>query len=241
MDYQDEQEKKWLKQKRLGEKVIRVRSLHLSDMSQVSDELMEQGEMGDLKEAIGPKDFPGIETHFEPLSLEQRTKRIEQARERLRVKKLLKDKGFDTTAICACEYKSSLERVLGEEEYKTLMNGEKLKKGKSKKNDQALLFEPVLASAKDVGLSESASKANSSQLPSLSNQVNLLKLNQTTPAILPLQDFQLDDNSIFDKQTGKQPYVNYVNMENGAESLLSSSDRLPALNQRVPANLKLLY
>ena len=85
--------------KRFGEKIIKLRSLHLSDMSQVSDELMEQGEMGDIKKAIGPEDFPGVETNFEPLSLEQRTKRIEQARERLRIKKMLREKGFDTSGI----------------------------------------------------------------------------------------------------------------------------------------------
>jgi len=57
---------------------------------------MRAGEMGDLKEGpIGPHDFPGIETKFEPLSFEQRKIKIEQARERLRVKQMLREKAPD--------------------------------------------------------------------------------------------------------------------------------------------------
>jgi hypothetical protein len=92
-------EEKRLKKNRFGEKELKLRSLHLSDLTQDSDSLMGPGEMGDIKNAIGPKDFPGIETNFEPVSLEHRQTRIDQARERLRVKKLLKDKGLDATAI----------------------------------------------------------------------------------------------------------------------------------------------
>ena len=60
---------------------------------------MGPGEMGDIKDTIGPKDFPGIETNFEPVSFEERQSRIEKAREKLRVKKLLKQRGLDATSI----------------------------------------------------------------------------------------------------------------------------------------------
>lgn len=66
------QEKQRLQKNRFGEKELKLRSLHLSDLTQDSDELMGPGEMGDLRDAIGPKDFPGIETNFEPVSLEHR-------------------------------------------------------------------------------------------------------------------------------------------------------------------------
>lgn len=70
-----------------------IRSLHLSDITKDSEDLMRVGEMGDLREGpVGPQDFPGIETHFEPLSFEQRKLKLEQARERLRLKQLLREK-----------------------------------------------------------------------------------------------------------------------------------------------------
>jgi hypothetical protein len=54
---------------RFGGNELEIRSLHLSDMTMgLSDELMQQGEMGDVKEIIGPNDFPGIETRFEPIA-----------------------------------------------------------------------------------------------------------------------------------------------------------------------------
>lgn len=85
------QELKKLEKKRFGEKENQLKSLHLSQISEISDTLMEPGEMGDIKEGIvGPQDFPGIETHFEKESYDQRRVRIDMARERLRIKKLLR-------------------------------------------------------------------------------------------------------------------------------------------------------
>lgn len=78
-------------------------------MSEVSDDLMQPGEMGDIKEPIGPKDFPGIETHFEPIAQENRQNRIQTARERLRLKKLLREKGHNATGVS----KEEMEKLLG--------------------------------------------------------------------------------------------------------------------------------
>jgi hypothetical protein len=71
IEYKDMQEAKAKEKKRFGEKETQLKSLHLSEISGVSDTLMEAGEMGDGA-PIGPHDFPGIETKFEKETYEQR-------------------------------------------------------------------------------------------------------------------------------------------------------------------------
>lgn len=88
--------------------------MHLSEITGDSD--TEAGEIGG--EPVGPKDFPGIETKFDKQTYEQRRERINHARERLRIKKLLRQKGFDATTIMMSGNNTFIEDLLGAN-YKT--------------------------------------------------------------------------------------------------------------------------
>jgi hypothetical protein len=53
-----------------------AKSIHLSQISPISEALMGPGEMGDAKEAVTAADFEGIETNFARETLDKRKIRI---------------------------------------------------------------------------------------------------------------------------------------------------------------------